>query len=174
MSLENKTISINLFEKLVDVMPYGIIVANIDSEFILHNTVARHFFDSELQDTTENRWSGEYGIFSLDKTVRYTLENTPAQRALRGEVVKYEKYFIKSKIIPQGFYLKVSSYPIYSSVDCNVVEAAAVVFEDITEEQEFYDNVINKFEEIEKYLREVLKIDNTVKNTKNDDKAIHY
>lgn len=158
MNLESK-LSASLYNRLVDVMPYGIVVANAKSEFILHNTIATVYFNKEIHATTNTRWGDGYGIYTLDKKTRIDNNQTPIQKALRGETTEGEKFYMVTKTMPEGFYIKVSSYPIYGEDDKTKIEAGVVVFEDITKEQKFVDGVLSKITELEGYLKGVLNID---------------
>lgn len=154
MILEN-SVTCEFLERAIDSMPYGIVISNSKGQFILHNKMAVEYFSTELEEgtaTSAKRWEEELGIYTLDKTYKYPIEASPIQQALNGGITSNEKYFMISKTMPDGFYIKVSGFPVYDETE--QIEAAMVVFEDITKEQIVYEDIFKKITELEKWLIE--------------------
>lgn len=151
MSSENKT-SINLYIKIIDIMPYGMIVADKNGKFILWNEKADPIFTNKSVSCTKEEWVEKFGVYHTDKVTKFKTEDLPMVRALRGETVKGERMYLTNTSNPEGMFLKVSSFPIYSD-NSNEIEAAVIVIDDITQEQLLYDSVIAKIAELESYLK---------------------
>lgn len=154
-------ISKDLYERIIDVMPYGVMVANPQGEFILWNKRARLVFPPILRTSKQEDWVDDFGVFSIDKKDKYNTEDLQMSRAMKGEVVIGEKIFVRSKGYPSGIYLKVSSYPVLSE-DKKSIEAAIIVFEDITKEQKIWDNIIDKISELESELKKNIAVNRTM------------
>jgi PAS domain-containing protein len=151
-----QTMSMELYQSLIADMPLGVMVANTAGEFILWNDQAAKLFKEELKITNQNEWAEQFGVFRLDKETRYKTEEIPMSRALNGEYVENEKLFIRNNGTPEGIYIKITAYPLMDQTA--QVIAGVVIFEDITKEQQMYDSVIGKINELEDYLRTVLNL----------------
>ncbi len=151
MNSENKNI-LQIYKKVIETMPYGIVVSNIDGKFIFYNNRASIVFNENLQKSLQENWVEDFGVFTVDRKEKYKTENLPMSKALKGQTVVGEKMYIKHIGIPNGVYLKVSAFPIITE---NTIEAAVIIFDDITEEQIMYDSIISKINDLENYLREL-------------------
>lgn len=168
-----KNLTNSLYEILVNTMPHGIAITDTKGRFILWNKTAEEMFPISMFLTpTRSAWASVFGAYTVDRKQEYKFEDLPLSKSLRGQWVKCEKVYIKNDKYPAGLYLRISSYPL---IEDNELKAAAVVFEDITEEQLIFDEVINKFEEIKLYLTDVLKVDYATKKVKiNPNESIKY
>lgn len=156
MSSENKRL-IELSYKLVNIIPYGVIIANKDGKFIFWNKNSQPVFTERLRESVKENWTEEFGVYSVDKTTKYETEDLPMCKALKGETVVGEKMFVIHEDCPDGVYLKVSAYPILDGN--NTIEAGAIIFEDITQEQLAFEEIVRGLNDLEVYLRDELNID---------------
>lgn len=160
MNLENR-----IMLNLIKYIPFGIIVSDLEGTFIYYNEVANKAFNYEINTHEKSRWIGDLGVYSLNGT-KYEHNEVPIKRSLRGEIVQAEKVLVKSKINTDGVYLKIYSYPVYT--DDNIIEGAVSIFEDITKEEVYLENIIGKITNLESYIKDTLNIDyETIINRKN-------
>ena len=157
MSLENN-ITCELYYKILNGMPHGVVVADKHGKFILWNKSADPVFNSKTVESSKSNWIKDFGIYKVDKKELFKDEDIPMNRALRGESVNGEKMFVKNTNVPNGIFLKISSYPIYEDNGVDI-KAAVIIFDDITKEQILYEIVIKKINELENYLKNTLNID---------------
>lgn len=153
---DSTIISIELVQKLLNSMIYGVIIADKTGNFIYWNEPAKLIMSSN-SNSQQQEWIDDFGVYTTDKSRKYLTEELPMSKGLRGEISKGEKMFVKNIDIPNGVYLKVNGFPIYN--EDGIIDGAAIIFEDITEEQLMYDSVISKINELEIYLKEILNID---------------
>lgn len=151
MKLGNK-IPTNLYEHIVDSMPYGILVADTKGEFILWNKVSYAMFSENLRTSKQENWVSDWGVFEIDKVTPFKAEAVPLTRALKGETVEGVKMFIKNSKSEKALFIKVNGYPLMDKH--GKLEAGIVMVEDITKEQTMYDTIMTKFDEIQKYLKD--------------------
>lgn len=144
-----------LYLKILKALPYGIIVADKNSDFVFWNDKASYIMRITAQAIDQQDWARKFGVYSLDKKTMYRTEDLPMSKALLGEFVESEKLYIKNETMDSGIYIKVTAFPVLENQE---IIAAAVIFDDITKEQELYDGVIHKIIELELYLRELEKI----------------
>lgn len=154
MNLESK-ISIETYKKIIDKIPYGVIIADKEGKIIFWNEISYKTFKEDLIHSPLKHWVEDWGVYTADKKTKFKTEELPLVRALNGEIVTGEKLFIKNDGIKEGTYIKVSAFPIYN-MNNKDINSAVVIFEDITHEQALYDSVINKINELESYLKDVL------------------
>jgi len=150
--------SMELYQSLISDMPIGIMVCNTRGEFILWNDEATKMFKSELRSSTKDKWAEDFGVFELDKTTQYKTEDIPMAKALRGEFVENEKLYIKNNGDKEGIYIKVTSYPLLD-LDAKII-AGVVLFEDVTQEQKWYEGIISKLSELEEFIRGSITVNN--------------
>lgn len=145
-----KLLSPELYNTIFMEMGYGIIVSDKDGNFIMWNKTAQELFEKELELSADQRETYEFEVYGIDKKTKLHKDQYAMNRGLRGEHVKGEKMFIKNFQKPDGIYVKISSFPIFSEKE---IEAVFVVVEDINQQQIFYDGIINRIVELETYLR---------------------
>lgn len=154
MSLENK-ISLELYKAIIDGMPYGVLVANPNGEFILWNKLSYSLFKNDLAVSRQENWVHDWGVFEVDKKTMFKPDDVPLARALRGEVVTNVKIYIKNADKDKdGVFIKVNAYPIRS--ETGQLEAGIVIVEDITKEQLFYDKMIDTISEFQNSVEYLL------------------
>ena len=150
-----KNISLELLTKLVDEIPYAILVAKPDGEFNFWNKEAYKLFNKDLRQSPKEHWVEDWGCYKLDGT-KYLTEEVPLSMALNGINVYNEKMCLKLANDTKCMYIKVSAFPLTDN-DNNVI-SAVVMCEDITKEQELYEHVIERFNEIESYIIDLLDV----------------
>jgi PAS domain S-box-containing protein len=109
----------------------GVIIADMDGEFLLFNPAAERILGIGSRDFTQSNWTSVYGLYRADKVTPYPPEQLPLARAIRGEEVTDEPIFIKNSERPEGVWISVSSSPLRDAK--GLVNSGIVVFRDITE-----------------------------------------
>lgn len=155
MNLGNNN-SNTAFKSILDGMPYGIIVVDINKFFIYFNNVAKSVFNN-ISIRSEHTWTNDHNVYKVDKKTRITKEDSIVLRTLKGEIVSGEKLYIANINNNDGIFIKTYSFPIYNSI--GVIEVAIIVFEDITKDELYLESIMKKITELEKYLIETLNID---------------
>lgn len=151
----SKNITLDLLKKLVDEIPYAILVAQPNGEFNFWNKEAYRLFNKDLRQSPQAHWVDDWGCYKLDGT-KYQTEDIPLSMALRGINVYNEKMCLKMGGAKECMYIKISAFPLTD--DNGDVVSAVVMCEDITKEQELYEHVIERFNEIETYIKDLLDV----------------
>lgn len=157
MNLKTDDIDIETYRRVVDNLPHGIIVSDAEGKFIIWNEKALPMFPDGLFQSKQENWVEDFGVYQIDKITKYKTEELPMSKALKGVTTANEKMYIQHGE-KEGIFLKVSSYPIYNC-EHDELEAGVVLIEDITQEQILYDNIINKINELENYLKDIMDFD---------------
>lgn len=152
MNFANKTSIPDLYLRVVESMPYGIIISDSAGNSIFWNEKASFIMKAAEDAIQQKDWVHQFGVFNLDKTTMYTTEDLPMSKALRGEYIADEKLYIHNKDLPEGVYLKISAFPI---IENEQISAAVVLFDDITKEQQLYDNIIGQINGLTSYLKQL-------------------
>lgn len=123
----------NFPELILDSIYEGIIVCDLSGHVKRSNPAASRILglrsiEGPLRDCIQ-----AHSIFQADGVTALTLERSPTYRALRGEIVKEEKVFIKGlRPRPQGLWLAVTASPMRDATGC--VRGAVTIFRDISEQ----------------------------------------
>lgn len=157
MNSKTDHIDVETYRKVVDHLPHGVIVANAEGKFIIWNEKALPMFPDGLFDSKQEDWVEDFGIYQIDKITKYETAELPMSKALKGIVTDNEKMYVQYGE-KEGVFLKVSSYPIYNCENTEL-EAGVILIEDVTQEQLLYDNIINKINELEIYLKDIMDFD---------------
>lgn len=157
MNLKAENIDVETYRKIVDNLPHGIIVADTTGKFIIWNAKALPMFSDDLFNSIQENWVEDFGVYQIDKITKFKTEELPMSKALKGISTENDKLYIKQKN-GEEIFVKVSSYPIFSC-EHSELEGAVVLIEDVTKEQHLYDNIINKINELENYLKDIMDFD---------------
>lgn len=169
MNSGNNSMTPELYATVMADIPYTMIIANLEGKFIFWNKSAYKLFKKELKESEQDDWVDDWGVYNLDKTTKYATEDIPLSRALRGETVTAEKLYLHTAG-RDGLYIKVSAFPIFDEE--NKIKAGVVVCEDITTEQQLYESIIHKINDLESYLKELVKDNILRKIISNDIKTM--
>jgi sigma-B regulation protein RsbU (phosphoserine phosphatase) len=120
-----------LFQRILNGIAEGIIIANANGEFLFFNNVAEKILGIGKREIKPEEWSEVYGCFYIDQITPFPSEQLPlAQTLLTGEVSR-ETVFIKNSVKTDGVFIDITSSPIIG--DNDIVPGAIVAFKDITE-----------------------------------------
>lgn len=149
MNLENKLL-LETYKEIIEKIPYGIIITNNKGEVIFCNSVTEKILSKNI---FKKDWLKNMEIFTTNKDSKFSTEENPLVRALNGEIISGERLYIKKE--EEEIYIKISAYPIYEK-DNKTISLVIIIFEDVTKEQILYDSVINKINELELYLKDLI------------------
>lgn len=154
MKLEANKLSIELYGKILNILDYGVIVANSDGEFIFSNNFAKTLFKERIEASMEVRKATDYEVYRIDRKTKIGADGYAITRALKGISVNKDKMFVKNdKYEYGGLYIKISSFPLCDNSDN--IEGAVIIFEDITREQILYDALEVGITEIQLSLNKI-------------------
>lgn len=162
MSIKSNHLTLNGYKNVLDNLPYGVIVADITGKFVFWNGKALPMFGGDLFRSEKENWVEDFGIYKIDTITKYETEDLPMSKALQGKSTQAEKMYVRNVNNKEGVFLKISSYPILSIN--NEIEGGVIIFEDITQEQLLYDNIIYKINELENYLKDIMELGLEPKN----------
>jgi sigma-B regulation protein RsbU (phosphoserine phosphatase) len=108
IEVEYKSTNMQFTEKLKDIreeiatlravvngIPLGVVVADMDGKIIVFNSMVEEIFGLESNEMSLAHWSSVYRIYYADEVTLYPQELLPMVRAQDGEEVKEEVLFLK-------------------------------------------------------------------------------
>ena len=118
------------FQKIFDNLLDGVIVADLDGNFIVFNQIAEKILGIGSVNIPPREWASIYGCYKTDMVTPYQVDELPLSRAFQGITVFDEVMFIKNAAQPRGLWISITAYPIRG--DTGSVIAGAITFKDIT------------------------------------------
>ena len=125
--LMNKDVSI--LGKVFDNLQEGIVVADLEGNFILFNQVAEKILGLGSVDVPPQEWVSIYGCYKPDMETQYQVEELPMLQALGGIKVVDEVMFIRNPAQSLGVWINISANPIKD--DQGKIIGGAIFFRDI-------------------------------------------
>lgn len=153
--MQESNITTNLFTELVNHMPHSVLIANRDGELTFCNKVIEPTFGENIISVLKNSWADKFDVYTVDRTYKYTIDDLPITKAIRGELLVGEKMRIKAIGYPNEVYIRMCAYPIEVKQELLTV----IIFEDITKEQLVYEDVLKRLVDVELYVKTELKRD---------------
>lgn len=120
-----------LLKRIFNSIAEGIVVADVNGEFIFFNKVAEEILGIGMQEIEPDEWSGVYGCFYLDQITPFPSEQLPLAQTIRTCKVSNERVFIKNQFKPEGVFIDILGSPIKDANDS--ILGGIAVFKDITE-----------------------------------------
>jgi signal transduction histidine kinase/CheY-like chemotaxis protein len=92
----------------------GVIVVDANGRFIFWNTAADPYRRSHGSEATafHDTWPNNYGPFYPDGLTRYSVQDLPLARAIRGETVDNVEIFLRHAQAPEGIRVSVNARPL--------------------------------------------------------------
>ena len=138
--LERQT---QLFESVFNSMSDGVVVADEHNIFTMINPTAERFIGGMPTDLPSKRWSAEYGMFYLDTTTAFPMDELPLFRAVEGESTDNVEMYVRNPNIPEGAYVSVSGRPLRDRNGKQ--QGGVIVFHDMTERFQTTDRLNQAF-----------------------------
>jgi sigma-B regulation protein RsbU (phosphoserine phosphatase) len=122
-----------LFQRIFNSIAEGVVVADVNGEFLFFNNVAEEILGIGMQNIEPEKWSDVYGCFYIDQITPFPSEKLPLAQTIRTGEVCGETVFIKNSARPNGVFIDITGSPIIGANDA--ILGGIVVFKDITESQ---------------------------------------
>lgn len=119
-----------LLESILDCMGDGVLVRDMNGQFILQNPVAAKLTGDNLS---------KLQIFSEDRKTAISEQELPINKALHGESIDNTIYFVKSSNYPNGIYVNVSARPLINKA--GLQRGGVTVFSNVTAIKEAHDQL---------------------------------
>ncbi len=125
-----------LMETVFNGISDGLVVADSTGEVLISNPSLRRMFNMDgVEASSPSEWSETYGIFYPDKETYVPVDQLPLFRAMRGEEIREQEFFIHNKNKGFGSYISASATPL-RSVDNQEIIGGVGLIRDITQHKE--------------------------------------
>ena len=101
-----------LMETAFNTVNEGVVVADRKGEIVMVNPSAERIFGMPPELVSPEKWSETYGIHLLDRETPAPLGSMPLLRAILGETVEEEEFFVRNENKPEGVYVSASARPL--------------------------------------------------------------
>jgi PAS domain S-box-containing protein len=126
-----------LLQQIIDSVGDGLVLANLQGEFVLFNQAAEELFGTLTNDKSHHEWSSTYGLFLNDQKTLFPHEYLPLARAIKGEYVKDVEIFVRRHPNSVGRWVSISGYPVIDAN--NEITGGVIICRDITERKQAED-----------------------------------
>lgn len=134
------------FQTVADTLAEGLIVTDMDGNFLVFNAEAERIIGLGPQAGGPDTWSETYGVYNCIGPL--AVDDLPLVRALKGETVRGKVLFIKNPVRQQGVYVRCNATPI---IEDGVQVGAVVTFSDITDLKTVEANLQASNEELRQF-----------------------
>ena len=121
---------IEFLKQVFDNLMEGIIVADIEGNFIIFNQIAERILGFGSVDVQPREWISIYGCYKADMKTQYQVEELPLVKAMNGVQVLNELMFIRNAAQSRGVWINISANPIKDNL--GKIIAGVIIFRDIT------------------------------------------
>ena len=132
-----------LLESVFNSMSDGVVVADEHNIFTMINPTAERFIGGMPTDLPSKKWSAEYGMFYLDTTTAFPMDELPLFRAVEGESTDNVEMYVRNPNVPEGAYVSVSGRPLRDQNGKQ--QGGVIVFHDMTERFQTADRLNQAF-----------------------------
>jgi PAS domain S-box-containing protein len=101
-----------VFRLILDGMGDGVIVADLQEQFLVFNPAAESMFGLGATNTRSEDWPARYGLYLPDMVTPFPAERLPLARAVRGESVNDVEMFVRHSGAPDGRWALISGRPL--------------------------------------------------------------
>src|SRR5258706_569203 len=115
---------------VLDGLGDGVMVVNVDGRIVYSNRAADRILGKSVPDTGPDVWSSHYGVFQVDRTTPFQVDEYPLIRALRGEETENVEVFVRNPFVPDGVLISVTGRSLRDAD--GKISGASVVFRDVT------------------------------------------
>ena len=128
-----------LMETVFESMDEAIFVATPDNCRIWANSRMEEMLGVGVVEAKPEDWGRLYGVYFSDRETMVPTDQLVAVRAMRGEVIDDVEFFIRNEKRPEGIYISARGRPLLD--EQGEIQAAVVVFRDITENKRALDQL---------------------------------
>lgn len=119
-----------LLEAMLHSTTEAVIVIDKDHRYLIVNSAAEELFDFRLNDRSSPRWPQHYGEAMTPEMIRCPIDQLPAARALRGEVVRDAELLVRNKKHRDGLWIRFNSDPLQN--EAGEIVGAVSIAHDVT------------------------------------------
>ncbi len=125
-ALEGQTL---MLQSVLDNLAEGLVAADAQGKFILWNGAAKKMLGYGLANIPTQDWAEHFGAYLPDKVTRFSTEQLPLIRAIRGETCTCE-IFLRNPKITDGVWIEASASPLTGKD--GVLRGGVVALRDVT------------------------------------------
>ena len=122
---------VQVLDAIIRSMGDGVVVVDAQATFTLFNPSAERILGIGMTDRPPGEWTDLYGVFYPDRSTPVPADELPLVRAVRGEVVEDEEFFIRNPSVPAGVFISVTASPVRS--ESQEVVGGVSVLRDVSE-----------------------------------------
>src|SRR5450755_1165264 len=129
---DHQSLNHEALQAIFEMLPIGVLVTDTDGKSLFHNRAALQILEAaDSGSASLSDASNIFGWYLPDRTTLLSNEELPVVRALRGEEVRNELYFVGNASRSQGVWIRVTGHAIRDSED--FITSALLLFHDVTE-----------------------------------------
>lgn len=128
---ESKREQGRILQSILDSMGDGVVVADRQGNFLLHNPAAEQITGFSPVGLTPEQWAERYGAYLPDMSTPYPRDELPLVRAMRGELIDGAEIYMRSPGCGSGRWLSVNGRPLRDGD--GALCGGIAVFRDVTE-----------------------------------------
>jgi PAS domain S-box-containing protein len=124
-----------ILRSVLDCMGEGVVVADRDARLLVLNPAAARILGGNPGTAQSEPWSPLHQVYWSDRVTRYSREDLPLYRAIRGESVDHLEVYIAYPSFQNGSWMLINARPLRDEHD--ETQGGLVVFHDITRRKNF-------------------------------------
>jgi len=122
-----------ILESVLASMGEGVVVADMTGKFLIWNPAAEQIIQLGKLDIPQGEWAERYGVYLPDQVTLCPTDRLPLSRAIRGESVDGQEFFIRHARAPEGIWVSITGRPLKDEI--GTLLGGVVVIRDITEQK---------------------------------------
>ena len=122
---------VQVLDAIIRSMGDGVVVADAEATITLFNPSAERILGGGMTDRPPDEWTDLYGVFYPDRSTPVPAEELPLVRAVRGEAVDDEEFFIRNPSVPAGVHISATASPVRN--ESGAVVGGVSVLRDVSE-----------------------------------------
>ena len=119
-----------ILQSVLDCMREGVVVVDREARLLVFNPAAEQILGRAPADARLQPWNPLHAVYHPDRATRYTDEELPLFRAIRGESLDQVEVFVAHPSLQQGSWMLINARPLRD--DQGEVQGGLVVFHDLT------------------------------------------
>ena len=119
-----------LLQCTLDLAADGVVAVDRDREYLFVSSRAEEILGTLVNETDPRKWHETFGIYRIDGTTPFPIDELPIMRALAGESVDDMEMLIRNPSRPEGVYISVSARPLCGQDGAD--GGALAAFHDVT------------------------------------------
>ena len=153
---------VKLMETVFNNMNDGIIVLDSEGQIVLVNPNLKQICGLIPRDVDRSEWAETYGIFYPDKATYVPTDQMPITRALRGETIINEEFFVNNEYLTDGIHVISSAFPLLD--ENQQIMGSVGITRDITKEK----TAMTQLEQTMQELKNQVQLTDTIFNSISD------